>query len=61
MDTLKDGEMNAICKSYKLSGTVKVKFNEKEFAKNHPKTYDKFCEESVTYSLRKIKVEEGED
>ena len=60
MDTLNDGELIASCRSYKLSGTVKLKFNEKEFAKNHPKTYDKYCEETITYRLGKIK-EEGEE
>lgn len=59
MDSLQDGELNATFKGYKLSGTKKLKFNEKEFAKNHPKTYDKYCEESITYRLSKIK--EGED
>lgn len=62
MDSLQDGDMNVSCKSYQLKGTVKVKFNEKEFADKHPNTYEKFCEESVTYTLRKIKndKEEGE-
>lgn len=61
INCLQDGEMVATCKSYKLSGNKKIKFNEKEFAKHHPKTYDKYCDESVTYILKKIKIEkEGE-
>ena len=54
LNSLQDGEMVVTCKSYKLSGSKKIKFNEKEFAKNHPKTYDKYCEESITYTLRKL-------
>lgn len=61
LNSLQEGEMVATCKSYKLSGSKKMKFNEKEFAKNHPKTYDKYCEESITYTLKKIKLEEGEN
>ena len=47
IDSLQDGEMSASCKSYKLSGTKKIKFDEKTFAENHPKTYDKYCEETI--------------
>lgn len=61
LNSLQEGEMVATCKSYKLSGSKKMKFNEKEFAKNHPKTYDEYCEESITYTLKKIKLEEGEN
>ena len=61
MDSLQDGEMSTSCRSYKLTGSVKKKFNEKEFAKYHPDTYESFCEESVEYRLGKIKVEEEEN
>lgn len=60
MESLQDGEMSTSCGSFKLTGSVKKKFNEKEFAKAHPDTYESFCEESVEYRLGKIKVEEDE-
>lgn len=60
MESLQDGEMSTSCKSFKLTGSVKKKFNEKEFAKAHPNTYDKYCEESIEYRLGKVKVEEND-
>lgn len=58
MESLHDGEMSTSCGSFKLTGSVKKKFNEKDFAKDHPNTYDKYCEESVEYRLGKVKIEE---
>jgi predicted phage-related endonuclease len=59
MDNLKEGETKISCKQYSLNGTVSVKFNETEFKKQNPKTYEKYCEEKITYRLSKKK--EGED
>ena len=41
MDYLQDGEMSTSCGLYKLTGSVKKKFDEKGFAKEHPNTYEK--------------------
>ncbi len=60
MDSLQDGETSTSCGSYKLTGSVKKKFNEKEFAKYHPDAYESFCEESIEYRLGKVKVEEND-
>ena len=60
IDSLQDGEMSTSCRSYKLTGSVKKKFDEKGFAKEHPNTYEKYCNESIEYRLGKIKVEEEE-
>lgn len=54
MDSLKEGELKASCKQYKLSGTISTKFDDKLFQQEHPKTYDKYCTESVTFRLSKI-------
>lgn len=61
IDSLQDGETKTSCGSYKLSGSVTKKFNSTQFKKDHPKTYDKYCEETITYRLGKVKVEEGEE
>lgn len=62
MDSLKDGELKASCKQYKLSGTISKKFDDKLFQKEHPKTYDKYCKETTTFKLTKVKEEElGDD
>lgn len=61
MDQLGDGDLIATCGQYKLSGSVKQKFNETKFKKDHSVTYDKYCEETITYTLRKVKLEEGEE
>ena len=61
IDSLQDGETKTSCGSYKLSGSVTKKFNSTQFKKDHPNTYDKYCEETITYRLGKVKVEEGEE
>ncbi len=61
MESLEDGDLIASCGQYKLSGSVKQKFNESKFKKDHSVTYDKYCEETITYTLRKVKIEEGEE
>ena len=60
MDNLKEGETKISCKQYSLNGTISVKFNETEFKKQNPKTYEKYCEEKITYRLSKNKEEENE-
>ena len=61
MESLQEGETKASCKQYKLSGTVSNKFNESEFKKKHPKTYEEFCESKTTFRLTKVKMEEEND
>ena len=58
MDLLQEGEMSATCGGFKLTGSIKKKFNEKGFAKDQPKIYNEYCEESIEYRLGKVKVEE---
>lgn len=58
MDSLKEGELKASCKQYKLSGTKSIKFDEKAFKADHPKEYDKYSTESVTFKLSKTKGDE---
>lgn len=60
MDSLEDGETKATCKQYSLSGTVKDTFNEKEFAKDNPKVYEKYLVPKITYRLSKSKISEDE-
>ena len=45
--------------NYKLSCSVKKKFNEKEFAKKNPQLYDSYCEDVETYRLTVSKEKEG--
>ena len=61
MDSLKDGELKASCKQYKLSGTISVKFDDKLFQKDHPKTYEKYCKETTTFKLSKVSKQEKDD
>ena len=58
MDNLQEGETKISCKQYSLNGTVKEKFNEKLFAKENPKIYEKYLEEELSYRLSKKKEEE---
>ena len=60
MDSLEDGETKATCKQYSLNGTTKNTFNEKEFAKDNPKVYEKYLIPKTTYTLRKSKTSEDE-
>lgn len=60
MDSLKEGELKASCKQYKLSGTISTKFDDKLFQKEHPKTYDKYCKETTTFKLTKVKEEDDD-
>ena len=58
MDNLQEGETKISCKQYSLNGTIKEKFNEKLFAKENPKIYEKYLEEELSYRLSKKKEEE---
>lgn len=58
IDSLQDGETKTSCGCYKLSGSVSKKFDSTSFKKAHPNTYDKYCKETITYRLGKIKIEE---
>lgn len=58
MDSLKEGELKASCKQYNLRGTKSIKFDEKAFKADHPKEYDKYSTESVTFRLSKTKGDE---
>lgn len=60
MNNLGEGETKISCKQYSLNGTIKEKFNEKQFAKEHPKTYEKYIEKELTYRLSKKKGGEDE-
>lgn len=61
MESLKDGELKASCKQYKLSGTISTKFDDKLFQKEHPKTYDKYCKQTTTFKLTKTTKNEIDD
>lgn len=58
MNNLHEGETKISCKQYSLNGTIKEKFNEKLFAKENPKIYEKYLEEELNYRLSKKKEEE---
>lgn len=58
MNSLGEGETKISCKQYTLKGTIGEKFNEKKFAKDNPKTYEKYLEENITYKLSKKKESE---
>ena len=51
IENLQDGETKMAYKQYKLSGTISRKFDKTQFKKDHPKTYDKYLKETVTYRL----------
>ena len=61
MNSLQPGETKISCKQYALNGTVKEKFNEKQFAKENPKTYEKYLETKLEYRLSKKKEEDKEN
>lgn len=61
MDNLQPGETKISCKQYSLNGLAKEKFNEKLFAKENPKTYEKYIETEFTYRLSKVKEKDKEN
>lgn len=60
MSMLSEGETKMTYGTYKLTGSVSNKFDEKTFKAEHPKTYDKYLKESITYKLLKVKDESEE-
>lgn len=60
MNNLGEGETKISCKQYSLNGTIKEKFNEKEFKKDNPRIYEKYVESELTYRLSKSKGEKDE-
>lgn len=60
MELLGENETKVQYGTYKLSGTVSKKFDEKLFKQDHPKTYENYMKDSITYRLTKVK-EKGED
>lgn len=60
MNNLGEGETKISCKQYSLNGTIKEKFNEKKFAKDNPKVYEKYIEKELTYRLSKKKEVEDD-
>ena len=56
-NNLGEGETKISCKQYSLNGTIKEKFNEKKFAQDNPKVYEKYIEKELTYRLSKSKGE----
>lgn len=59
LNLLQPGETKISCSGYKLSGSVSTKFDSKSFQKDHPKTYEKYCTQTTTFRLSKMK--EGEE
>lgn len=60
--SLGEGETKISYSIYKLSGTVSEKFDTKSFKEKHLKTYNKYCEYSISYKLTKSETkEEGEE
>ena len=57
MNNLGEGETKISCKQYSLNGTIKEEFNEKKFAKENPKIYEKYIDKELTYRLSKSKGE----
>lgn len=49
------------CDKYKLKRDVKLKFNEKALEKDNKALYNKYCEESISYTLSKDLKEEKEN
>ena len=60
MENLKEGETKISCKQYSLNGSKKEKFNEKQFKEDNPSVYEKYLEESITYTLTKKKGDSNE-
>jgi len=58
-DSLQEGETKVSCKQYSLNGTTKNTFNEKVFAKENPKIYEKYLESKTTFRLSKTKDKEN--
>lgn len=61
IDNLQQGETKMSYRQYKLSGSISTKFDTKKFQQDHPKTYDKYLRETITYRLLENKGEEDKN
>ena len=59
MDMLSDGETKISYRQYKLTGSISNKFHDKKFKKEHPKAYEQYLKETITYRL--LENKEGDD
>lgn len=59
MDMLSDGETKISYRQYKLTGSISNKFDDKKFKKEHPKAYEQYLKQTITYKL--LENKEGED
>lgn len=59
MDMLSNGETNVSYRQYKITGTISNKFDDKKFKKEHPKAYEQYLKQTITYKL--LENKEGED
>ena len=59
MDMLSDGETKISYRQYKLTGSISNKFDDKKFKKEHPKAYEQYLRQTITYKL--LENKEGED
>ena len=59
MDMLSDGETKVSYRQYKLTGSISNKFDDKRFKKEHPKAYEQYLKQTITYKL--LENKEGED
>ena len=59
MDMLSDGETKISYRRYKLTGSISNKFDDKRFKKEHPKAYEQYLKQIITYKL--LENKEGED
>lgn len=61
LELLNEKELSTSCGIYNLKGTMKKKFNEKVFQEENEKLYDKYSEETISYTLsKKLEKEKGE-
>ena len=59
MDMLSNGETNVSYRQYKITGSISNKFDDKKFKKEHPKAYEQYLKQTITYKL--LENKEGED
>ena len=59
MDMLSDGETKVSYRQYKLTGSISNKFDDKKFKNEHPKAYEQYLKQTITYKL--LENKEGED
>lgn len=57
---LKNGETKITYMQYKLNGTISNKFDDKQFEKDNPKMYEKYCTTETKFTLTKSKKEEDD-